>query len=184
MSSLGGSLYLTAPQVADIAKIQALTPKQFASLNKTEQYEYTEILAAYDDLVADNIKNAKYAGYLECAIAGIMTLFVLFHWSRWLYHRIGPKRPGPMAILVKMTRYAKIVQSKSLVLQADRLTRSLTLRKVPGFPSAGHFWVILAYVAVMASLMFTNVTYWSDLVNWAHRLGWYVFFTYIHSSIC
>ena len=43
---------------------------------------------------------------------------------------------------------------------------------MPLFPSFGHFMVVLAYVATMSVLLFVNVTRWSDLFNWARRLGW------------
>lgn len=106
MSSFGGSLTLSSSELEEIAKIQALTPAQLHSLNKTTQYEYAQILAAYDDLVADNTKNAKYAAYFAAAMGGIMVLFFLAHWTRWSYRRIGPRKPGVIfAVPVGTSRY-------------------------------------------------------------------------------
>lgn len=53
------------------------------------------------------------------------------------------------------------------------MVRNLLVRKVPGFKSAGHALVTVAYVAINASIAFTNVDL-SSMGGVAHRFGWYV----------
>ena len=118
MSDIGSSLTLTPEQLAEIAQIEALTPQEFAHLPPQKQAADRQVLAAYDDLIADNVKNGKYAGYFAGAMAFIMLLFVLFHWTRWMFREAGPlkKRGGVAKWPVTLSRYAESLVSYNLLL--------------------------------------------------------------------
>lgn len=40
--------------------------------------------------------NVRTAKYFAVAIAALMGLFIVYHWTRFLYHRCAPKQKGPV----------------------------------------------------------------------------------------
>jgi len=95
--------------------------------------------------------------YYAAGICGLIAVFVLFHWARWFCVKVErSKRPAGAL-------------GRPFV-ASTRLVRNLLVRKVPGFKSAGHAMVIMAYVAINAAVTFTNVD--TSLGSLAYRFGW------------
>ncbi|KAL2129389.1 hypothetical protein VTI74DRAFT_7847 [Chaetomium olivicolor] len=99
--------------------------------------------------------------YFAAGLCSIFAIFVLFHWARWLCVKVERStKPG---------RVSRILGRPFVA--SSRLVRSLLLRVVPGFQSAGHALVVAAYVAINAAVAFNNVDT-SSLSNVSSRLGW------------
>ncbi|KAK4042644.1 ferric reductase NAD binding domain-containing protein [Parachaetomium inaequale] len=96
--------------------------------------------------------------YYAAGICGLVAIFVVFHWARWLCVRVErSKRPAG-------------VLGRPFV-ASSRLVRNLLVRKVPGFKSAGHALLITAYVAINLAIGLTNVDI-STTGSLGHRCGW------------
>ncbi|KAK4240213.1 hypothetical protein C8A03DRAFT_42254 [Achaetomium macrosporum] len=96
--------------------------------------------------------------YYAAGICGLVAVFIIFHWTRWLCVRVErPKRPAGLL-------------GRPFV-ASSRLVRNVLVRRVPGFRSTGHAIIVTAYVAINASVIFTNVDT-TSLGNLASRLGW------------
>ncbi|KAK0615041.1 ferric reductase NAD binding domain-containing protein [Bombardia bombarda] len=107
---------------------------------------------------ARQIVNEKQAKMYAAGLGGLIAVFVVFHWTRWL--------------CVKLARAWKpaAVMERPFIL-VTRLTRNVLVRKVPGFKSAGHALLVAAYVAINAAATFTNLNT-STMSNFANRFGW------------
>ncbi|KAK4100057.1 hypothetical protein N658DRAFT_516945 [Parathielavia hyrcaniae] len=96
--------------------------------------------------------------YYAAGICGLVALFVVLYWTRWLWAR----REGS---------HRTVGRLGLPFVACSRLLRNLLIRKVPGFKSAGHAIVVTAYVAINAAITFTNVP-GNPLSSLAHRFGW------------
>ncbi|RDW91122.1 hypothetical protein BP5796_02287 [Coleophoma crateriformis] len=103
----------------------------------------------------NNVNSVKF---LAAGSVGVMFLFIVFHWTRIFFKRYQAKKAGNGALL------------KGPV-AVTRIARSIFIRKIPCFTSAGHALVFLCYVATCLAIAFTNLD-WSTLNYWAKRLGW------------
>ncbi|KAI9746545.1 MAG: hypothetical protein M1818_000258 [Claussenomyces sp. TS43310] len=101
-------------------------------------------------------QNELTAGYFALAMLGLVFLFTLIHWIDLILQRRSIQNDG---IFVRK------------VIGTARRTRSVLLRKVPGFPSVGHAIVFLVYIFINITLSFYEID-WSVLNNFAKRLGW------------
>ncbi|KAL2198183.1 ferric reductase NAD binding domain-containing protein [Corynascus similis CBS 632.67] len=96
--------------------------------------------------------------YFAAGITGLVAIFVVFHWARWLCVKIERSR-RPAGLLGRPFA------------TTTRLVRNLLVRKVPGFKSAGHAITTMIYVALNASIAFTNVNF-TSMGSVGHRFGW------------
>ncbi|EAQ84669.1 hypothetical protein CHGG_08683 [Chaetomium globosum CBS 148.51] len=113
----------------------------------------TEAFFAQRQVVIERIMK-----YWAAGICGLIAVFVLFHWARWF------------CVKVERSNKPYGVFGRPFV-ASSRLVRNLLVRKVPGFKSAGHAMVIMAYVAINLAIVFTNVDT-SSMGSLGHRFGW------------
>ncbi|KAK0707580.1 ferric reductase NAD binding domain-containing protein [Lasiosphaeris hirsuta] len=97
------------------------------------------------------------------ALCGLIAIFVLFHWARWLSMRTERS----------LNRDKSSILGRPFV-TVTRLIRNVLVRKVPGFKSAGHALLVLVYSAINLAIMLTNVDL-SVMGNVAARFGWVAF---------
>lgn len=102
--------------------------------------------------------NENTAKFLTLGMAGIIALFVIFHWTRMFYKRYGTRQSRSSSVL-------------KFPIAFTRSSRRILIQKVPGFISAGHALVFLGYLATCLSISFVNLD-WMTLNNLAKRLGW------------
>ncbi|TVY78529.1 Ferric/cupric reductase transmembrane component [Lachnellula suecica] len=102
--------------------------------------------------------NENVAKYFAAAMAGVIIMFTIFHWSRFLYSRYATKG----------LKESKIMRAQ---VSAARLTRHFLNRRVPGFTSWGHAVLVVIYLAINVILTVTNVVDWG-VSPVAKRLGW------------
>ena len=118
-------------------------------------------------------KNVHTTYYFTGAMAGLVVFFTLWYWSRRFSGKYGSK-PQSMAARIPITglRYVPSPDERETVLtRMSRFIQRFTIRKVPGFPSAGHGALVFVYVVVNIVLLFTNID-WDLLSNFGRRLGW------------
>jgi hypothetical protein len=117
--------------------------------------------------------NENTAKFFAAGMVGMMVLFMIFHWTRFVFKKYEPKKGKPVAlrIPVAITRYLLRPRLESHHSRMIRLARSFLIRKVPGFTSTGHCLIFVGYFATCISIAFVNID-WSTLNNWAKRLGW------------
>ncbi len=94
-------------------------------------------------------RNMDCAYYFTGAMAGLVILFILWHWSRYLLFRYGSKTPvnGSKSTHSLLMVCVSRSQKKPLLMHNSRLIQRFTIRKVFGFTSAGHSLVVFVYVA-------------------------------------
>ncbi|KAK3342994.1 ferric reductase NAD binding domain-containing protein [Neurospora tetraspora] len=102
-------------------------------------------------------KNEHMMKMYAAALCGLVALFVVFHWTRWLCVR-AERSWRPLATLGRP------------FVAIERFVRSLLVRKVPGFKSAGHALLVTTYVVANVAVGFTNVDA-SSKANFASRFG-------------
>ncbi|KAL3417212.1 ferric reductase like transmembrane component [Phlyctema vagabunda] len=104
------------------------------------------------------INNVNSTKYFAAGMAALVTLFIVFHWTRYFYKKIESR---------------KVVNNKLLKvpLAITRVSRSLLLRKVPIFTSLGHALLFMGYIGTCLAVAFTNID-WSTLIGFSKRLGW------------
>lgn len=95
--------------------------------------------------------------YYAAGICGLIGVFVLFHWTRWLCVRLETSKK-PLGVLGRP------------FVTTSRLTRNLLVRKIPGFSSAGHALLVTAFMALNLMAMFLRVD--GGMTNYAARFGW------------
>jgi hypothetical protein len=117
--------------------------------------------------------NENAAGFFTVGIVGMIILFMIFHCIRYVFNNCKSKKGNPTALRVPFTiaRYLSFFTLNKLRLMNVRSTRSLLIRKVPGFTSAGHALIFVGWFAICTSTAFVNID-WSTLNGWAKRLGW------------
>jgi hypothetical protein len=111
-------------------------------------------------------------------MSGMIVLFILLHWARFVFAHCGRRRAGILRLLNiprGITRYSNLILrwSQKTNPQLNRQARRIFLLKVPGFPTAGHALLFVGYLATCLAVSFVNLD-WSSLVNWSKRLGWLV----------
>ena len=129
-------------------------------------------------------KNEHMMKIYAASLCGLIALFVVFHWTRWLCVR-AERSWRPLATLrrpfVATERYVPYYNCPVYTVRTDgfytRFVRNLLVRKVPGFKSAGHALLVTTYVVANVAVGFTNVDA-SSKATLASRFGWYV----IHMS--
>ncbi|KAK4164470.1 putative ferric reductase transmembrane component [Cladorrhinum sp. PSN259] len=107
---------------------------------------------------ARRAKSEEALTYYAAGLAGLIAVFVLFHWTRWLCVKLETSKK-PLGILGRP------------FVAASRLTRNLLVRRVAGFNSAGHALLVAAYVGLNFMAMFINVQS-TSISNYASRFGW------------
>lgn len=105
------------------------------------------------------VNNQNTAKYFAVGMAGIMALFILFHWTRFFFKRYGSKQASNSKAL-------------GLPLAFTRIVRKVLVRGVPGFVSVGHVLVFLAFTATVLSVTLGIDWDRSQLQFFGHRLGW------------
>ena len=118
--------------------------------------------------------NQQQLRYFAAGICGLMALFIVVHWIRYLFNRAtagSRSNSGVTYPFRLLTRWAvRISQNDVLPLTPARNIRNILVRKVPGFTSSGHTLLFAAYLAVNMAVTFTNVTLvYSSIAN---RCGW------------
>jgi hypothetical protein len=131
---------------------------------------------------ARRAKSEEALTYYAAGLAGLIAVFVLFHWTRWLCVKLETSKK-PLGILgrpfVAASRYVTKPLDENKInrhayrLSWSRLTRNLLVRRVAGFNSAGHALLVTAYVGLNFMAMFINVQS-TSISNYASRFGWYV----------
>ncbi|KAK0111505.1 hypothetical protein ONS95_001860 [Cadophora gregata] len=92
------------------------------------------------------------------ALAGVIVLFTIFHWSRFLYSRYaskGVKRSGAMKIQVSIAR----------------MVRHILTHRVPGFTSIGHAVLVMIFLLLNILFLFIHMDY-TTILPFAKRIGW------------
>ncbi|KAK3994646.1 putative ferric reductase transmembrane component [Cladorrhinum sp. PSN332] len=117
---------------------------------------YTPAQEAY--FAARRAKSEEALTYYAAGLCGLIAVFVLFHWTRWLCVKLETSKK-PLGIVGRP------------FVAASRLTRNLLVRRVAGFNSAGHALLVTAYVGLNLMAMFINVQS-SSMSNYASRFGW------------
>jgi len=120
--------------------------------------------------------NENTAKFFAAGMAGMMVLFMIFHWTRVVFKRYESRKSESISlsrIPVSLSRYGYSRPSWKHTHPWWRNVRSLVLRKIPGFTSGGHALIYIGYIATCVSIAFVNLD-WSVLNNWAKRLGWWV----------
>ncbi|KAK0644529.1 ferric reductase NAD binding domain-containing protein [Cercophora newfieldiana] len=108
---------------------------------------------------ARKLANESQMRIYAASLCGLIALFILFHWTRWLCARIERS----------MKSGGKSVLGEPFV-KASRLVRNVLVRKVPGFNSAGHALLVTTYVATNLAVTFTNLDT-SSMTNFASRFA-------------
>ncbi|TVY94022.1 Ferric/cupric reductase transmembrane component [Lachnellula willkommii] len=103
--------------------------------------------------------NENSAKFFAAAMAGIMVLFILFHWTRIAYKTYERRSSGKAAFL-------------KFPVRVTRVARSVLIRKLPLFPSTGHALVFLGYFAATITVTFTKMDWDTPLNFLGKRLGW------------
>ncbi|KAK8017952.1 hypothetical protein PG991_007142 [Apiospora marii] len=95
--------------------------------------------------------NEQTTKYYAAALSGLIGVFILSHWTRWLVtrHRISSPFLSPFVAL----------------------SRRVLLRKIPGFSSVGHAMLLTIFFATNIIFSFTGFD-WSMPTNFASRFGW------------
>ncbi|TVY39265.1 Ferric/cupric reductase transmembrane component, partial [Lachnellula subtilissima] len=101
--------------------------------------------------------NEKTAKYYAAAMAGLIIVFTLFHWSRFLYSRYATRG-------LRKSKFMKAQVSLA------RLFRHFLNREVPGFTSLGHALLVAIYLAINIILTVTNNDF--HIISVGKRLGW------------
>ncbi|KAE8453286.1 hypothetical protein EG329_011353 [Mollisiaceae sp. DMI_Dod_QoI] len=102
--------------------------------------------------------NENSAKYFAVGIGAIIFLFMIFHWTRFLYKQYGLKSSRTIRVLKLPVVFA-------------RFARRFLIRKLPGFVSAGHGLVFLGYIVTNVCITFLRID-WTTLTGFAKRLGW------------
>lgn len=98
--------------------------------------------------------NQQQLQYYAAGICGLMGIFIIFHWIRYVFNKSTSRRTAS-------TNPFRVV---------SRNVRNLLVRKVPCFPSSGHALLVAAYLGINLALTFTNIEI--IYVNIANRCGW------------
>ncbi|RDW64032.1 hypothetical protein BP5796_10534 [Coleophoma crateriformis] len=110
------------------------------------------------DMARSQIGNEATAKYFAASMAGIIVLIASIRLTAILFNR-----------------YASAGIRKSVFVRppiiTSRYIRSVLLRKVPGFSSAGHALLVVTYVAINLILLLTNIN-WATRIGIAKRCGW------------
>ncbi|KAK7991930.1 hypothetical protein PG988_000724 [Apiospora saccharicola] len=95
--------------------------------------------------------NEQTTKYYAAALSGLIGVFIISHWTRWLInrHRISSPFLSPFVAL----------------------SRRVLLRKIPGFSSVGHAMLLTIFFAINIVFSFTGFDY-SGPTNFASRFGW------------
>ncbi|KAK5661684.1 hypothetical protein OQA88_9784 [Cercophora sp. LCS_1] len=104
--------------------------------------------------------NERQMKIYAASLCGLLAIFILFHWTRWL--------------VTKHERSSKSGQGSGLgkpVVRASRLVRNVLVRKAPGFKSAGHAFLVTAYVGINLAVTFTNLDT-SSMSTCGSRFAW------------
>lgn len=121
--------------------------------------------------------NENTAKFFAAGICGMIFLFILFHWARFLFTHYGRRRAGISRLVDlprRITRYSSLTLRRyKILIHKYRRARRIFLLRVPGFTSVGHTLLFVGYVATCLAISFVNID-WSSLVNWSKRLGWLV----------
>ncbi|KAK8069487.1 hypothetical protein PG994_006103 [Apiospora phragmitis] len=98
--------------------------------------------------------NEQTTKYYAAALSGLIGVFIISHWTRWLItrHRLSPSFLSPLVAL-------------------SRLSRRVLLRKIPGFSSVGHAILLTVFFAINIIFSFTGFDR-SMPTNFASRFGW------------
>ncbi|KAL2065517.1 hypothetical protein VTL71DRAFT_3187 [Oculimacula yallundae] len=98
------------------------------------------------------------AEHYAIAIAGIIAIFTLFHWSRFLYSRYSSKS-------VKQSGFMKAQVA------VTRAVRSVLTHRVPGFTSIGHSVLVTLFILLNILFLFINMEF-NSVIPFAKRLAW------------
>ncbi|KAK7432090.1 hypothetical protein QQZ08_001380 [Neonectria magnoliae] len=96
-----------------------------------------------------------------CALCGLILLFLVLHWARFLAIKY---RWSTSSSLRRLPGFM-------IVLTVCRASRRCAARQVPVYPSLGHAVLIAVYLVMNVALSFVYVDL-SKLSNLASRLGW------------
>ncbi|GAB1316232.1 Ferric reductase NAD binding domain-containing protein [Madurella fahalii] len=95
---------------------------------------------------------------MVAAICGLILIYVIPYWTRRLFARLDTSR-GPLRVLARP------------FVASSRLIRSVLVRKVPGFASAGHALLAAAFFGILVGFSFVRLN-GSSISNYAARFGW------------
>ncbi|KAK3316679.1 ferric reductase NAD binding domain-containing protein [Apodospora peruviana] len=103
------------------------------------------------------LQTEKMMKIFAASICGLIAVFLVFHWTRWLCVKVERKWKGASAL-------------GHPFVMVSRRVRNVLVRKIPGFKSAGHALLVAVYVAINATIMLTNLDI--SMGNVAARCGW------------
>ncbi|KAL5331823.1 hypothetical protein ACEPPN_001361 [Leptodophora sp. 'Broadleaf-Isolate-01'] len=92
------------------------------------------------------------------AIAAVIVMFTIFHWSRFLYSRHaskGVKKSGIMKAEVSVAR----------------MVRHILTHRAPGFTSIGHAVLVVFFLLLNILFLFIHMDF-ASILPFAKRLGW------------
>lgn len=102
------------------------------------------------------VLNVRAAKYFAVAIAAVMGLFIVFHWTRFLYHRYGLKeKRGVTIIVVGWQRLTILIFDHTYMLtQPGRGVRRFLFRRFAGY-RLDRTIVVVTYLAINMVLLFS-----------------------------
>ena len=100
--------------------------------------------------------NVRTAKYFAVAMAALMGLFIIYHWTRFFYHRYAPKEKGRVArTVVGWQRLIIFLFPHGVLLtQQSRNTRRFFFRRVAGY-QLDRSIVVFVYLAINLVLAFS-----------------------------
>lgn len=120
------------------------------------------------------IQNQHAAKYYAAGVVGMIAIFAIFHWARYLYSLYASnklKRSNAMRGQVSIVRYASSIDMQRNLLMSHRGIRHVLTHRLPGFTSIGHAVLVLVYVVINIVLTVTHMD-WTNLMPISKRLGW------------
>lgn len=121
-------------------------------------------------MIARTRINQQQMRYFAAGICGLMAVFILSHWLRWLFSN-GKSSKHPIRLLSRFVGIPELFLLDLLTIcYTCRIVRNVLVRKVSGFTSSGHALVVTCYVAINLAITFTNVQISPSSI--ANRCGW------------
>lgn len=111
------------------------------------------------------------------SLCGLIAIFVVFHWTRWLCRRVDRSmKTGHGSLFgrpfIRGSRYVlSWTTDTGMANMALRMVRNILVRKILGFKSAGHALLITTFVAINLAVTFTNLDTSSNTAI-ASRFAW------------
>lgn len=129
-------------------------------------------------MALSTMRNEQVSWYFAVAMFGLIAVFTISHWSRYLYSRYSSKslrRSYIMRLQVAITRCEARLSSSELLFTKHlfRSVRHLLIRQISRGTSFGHIFLIIAYLGFNITFTVINMS-WTSLTTIGKRCGWFV----------